>query len=78
MPYIAYWPGTIEAGSISDLMATGWDMMPTFVELLGEDTNWREEAMDGLSILPTLTGKGNNGNMTSCIGSSTRKTVAKP
>ena len=33
-------------------------MMPTFVELLGEDTDWREEAMDGLSILPTLTGKG--------------------
>jgi len=33
-------------------------MMPTFVELLGEDTNWRDEAMDGLSILPTLTGKG--------------------
>ena len=58
VPYIAYWPGTIEAGSISDLMAAGWDMMPTFVELLGEDTNWREEAMDGLSILPTLTGKG--------------------
>ena len=27
-------------------------------ELLGEDTDWREEAMDGLSILPTLTGKG--------------------
>ena len=39
-------------------MAAGWDMMPTFVELLGEDTDWREEAMDGLSILPTLTGKG--------------------
>ena len=58
VPYIAYWPGTIEAGSISDLMAAGWDMMPTFVELLGEDTDWREEAMDGLSILPTLTGKG--------------------
>ena len=41
VPYIAYWPGTIEAGSISDLMAAGWDMMPTFVELLGEEPNWR-------------------------------------
>ena len=58
VPFIAYWPGTIEAGAISHIQAAGWDMMPTFVELLGEDTNWRDEAMDGLSILPTLTGKG--------------------
>lgn len=58
VPYIAYWPGTIEAGSICNMMAAGWDMMPTFVELLGEDENWRDEPMDGLSILPTLTGKG--------------------
>lgn len=58
VPFIAYWPGTIEAGAISHIQAAGWDMMPTFVELLGEDTNWRDEAMDGLSILPTLTGNG--------------------
>lgn len=58
VPFIAYWPGKIEAGSISHIQAAGWDMMPTFVELLGEDTNWRDEAMDGLSILPTLTGNG--------------------
>lgn len=58
VPFIAYWPGKIEAGAISHIQAAGWDMMPTFVELLGEDTNWRDEAMDGLSILPTLTGKG--------------------
>ncbi|MBO8437549.1 MAG: arylsulfatase [Bacteroidetes bacterium] len=58
VPFIAYWPGTIEAGAISHIQAAGWDMMPTFVELLGEDSNWRDEAMDGLSILPTLTGNG--------------------
>lgn len=58
VPFIAYWPGTIEAGAISHIQAAGWDMMPTFVDLLGEDTNWRDEAMDGLSILPTITGKG--------------------
>ena len=33
-------------------------MMPTFVDLLGVDSNWREEAMDGISILPTLLNKG--------------------
>ncbi len=58
VPFIAYWPGKIQAGAISHMQAAGWDMMPTFVELLGEDENWRVEAMDGLSILPTLTGKG--------------------
>lgn len=57
-PHIAWWPGTIEAGSVSNMMAAGWDMMPTFVELLGEDENWRDETMDGLSILLTLTGNG--------------------
>lgn len=58
VPFIAYWPGKIQAGAISHMQAAGWDMMPTFVKLLGEDENWRVEAMDGLSILPTLTGKG--------------------
>lgn len=58
VPFIAYWPGTIQPKGISHLQAAGWDMMPTFAELLGEDENWREEAMDGLSILPTLTGNG--------------------
>ena len=58
VPFIAWWPETIEAGAITDLQAAGWDMMPTFVELLGESTDWRDEAMDGLSILPTLTGEG--------------------
>ena len=58
VPYIAYWPGKIQPGSISHIQAAGWDMMPTFVDLLGVDSNWREEAMDGISILPTLLNKG--------------------
>lgn len=58
VPYIAYWPGRISAGSVSHLQAAGWDMMPTFVELLGRDAQWREQPMDGISILPTLLNKG--------------------
>lgn len=58
VPYIACWPGTIQAGSICNMQAAGWDMMPTFVELLGESEDWRDEPMDGISILPILTGKG--------------------
>lgn len=33
-------------------------MMPTFVDLLGADTDWRQEPMDGISILPTFLNKG--------------------
>lgn len=58
VPFLAWWPGTITPGSISHILAAGWDIMPTCVELLGDDENWRTEAMDGLSILPTLTGNG--------------------
>ncbi len=58
VPYLVWWPGTVEPASISHLAATGWDMMPTFVDLLGEEITWREEAMDGISILPTFTGEG--------------------
>ena len=58
VPYIAYWPGKIQPGSISHIQAAGWDMMPTFVDLLGVDSNWRAETMDGISILPTLLSRG--------------------
>ena len=58
VPFIAWWPGTVEAGVITDLQAAGWDIMPTCADLLGVDASWRDEAMDGLSILPTLTGEG--------------------
>ena len=58
VPFIAWWPGTVEAGAITDLQAAGWDIMPTCADLLGVDASWRDEAMDGLSILPTLTGEG--------------------
>ncbi len=58
VPYIAYWPGKIQPGSISHIQAAGWDMMPTFVDLLGADTDWRQEPMDGISILPTFLNKG--------------------
>lgn len=40
------------------MQAAGWDMVPTFVDLLGESEDWRDEPMDGISILPALTGKG--------------------
>jgi arylsulfatase A-like enzyme len=54
VPMIASWNGRIASGTASDLACTFWDMMPTFSEIIG--TN--DITGDGLSILPTLTGKG--------------------
>jgi arylsulfatase A-like enzyme len=55
VPTIARWPGAIKAGSTSDYLGASWDMMPTFSELAGI----RPPApIDGLSLVPTLTGKG--------------------
>lgn len=55
VPMMVRWPGKVKAGSHSDLHCAFWDIMPTFVELVGEKT---PSGIDGVSILPTLLGKG--------------------
>lgn len=55
MPCIARWPGTIKAGSSSALLGAFWDFMPTFAQMAGLPP---PAGIDGLSILPTLTGHG--------------------
>ncbi len=57
VPMLAEWPGTIEPGSKTDIAAAFWDMMPTFAQLTGQQKSWTQ-CTDGISILPTLTGKG--------------------
>lgn len=54
-PFIARWPGKIKAGSVSNLAAAFYDVMPTFAELTGASA---PKESDGVSFLPTLTGKG--------------------
>lgn len=53
VPFIAVWPGRIRQGE-TDFMCSFWDMMPTFAELTGKTV----KATDGISLLPLLTGKG--------------------
>jgi arylsulfatase A-like enzyme len=54
-PFIVSWPGKVKPGSTSDLISATLDMMPTFCDLL----NIKGPAgIDGLSILPTILGKG--------------------
>jgi arylsulfatase A-like enzyme len=54
-PFLARWPGHIKPGSQSDHVSAFWDMMPTFMEIAGGKA---PSNIDGISLLPTLLGKG--------------------
>jgi len=53
-PTIAWWPGKIKAGSVSDEPLAAYDWLPTACELAGIPS---PEGVDGLSFVPTLLGK---------------------
>ena len=64
IPFIAWWPGHIKAGRVSDLPFAFYDLMPTFCDIAGVK-NFRKrytnrslpgDCFDGLSIAPTLLG----------------------
>lgn len=55
VPFIARWPGRIEAGSVSAYPCAFWDLLPTAAELAGAPP---PQGLDGVSLLPVLTGKG--------------------
>ena len=66
IPFIAWWPGHVKAGSVSDLPFAFYDLMPTFCDLAGvrdfpkRYVNRRlpGDGFDGISIAPTLLGDG--------------------
>jgi arylsulfatase A-like enzyme len=55
IPSIARWPGRIEPGQVSDLVFYQPDVLPTLAGLCGAEV---PADVDGLSILPTLLGEG--------------------
>jgi len=55
VPMIAKWPGQVETGTESEHISAFWDVMPTLADLAGVSIS---EKLDGISFLPTLTGKG--------------------
>lgn len=55
VPGIVRWPGVVKAGSVSDHVWAFWDFLSTACDLLGQTP---PADTDGLSILPTLTGRG--------------------
>jgi len=54
-PAVAYWPGMIQAGSVTDYRTDLADFMATAAALAGVDA---PVGIDGVSILPSLTGQG--------------------
>jgi arylsulfatase A-like enzyme len=57
VPMVARWPGKIEAGRESDLPWYFPDVMPTLAELAGVSSEVPKD-IDGISIVPTLLGRG--------------------
>lgn len=57
-PMFTWWPGKIKAGTLSDIQVTNLDFFPTFMEVAGIEKP-TDKILDGQSILPILTGKGN-------------------
>lgn len=66
VPFIAWWPGQVEAGVVNDHQLAFYDLMATFCDVAGIDnyveryTNPRlaNDWFDGLSFAPTLLGEG--------------------
>jgi arylsulfatase A len=54
-PMIAWWPGTIAPGRVTDHISAFWDISPTVRELAGAAP---QVDTDGLSLVPTLLGTG--------------------
>jgi len=54
VPTIAWWPGTITAGTVSDFPSIFYDWLPTFANLAGAKLT---QPTDGVSLVPTLLGK---------------------
>ena len=53
VPFIAKWPGKIEAGSASDQLICNVDMLATFMAITGQDLN-SLEGSDSVNVLPAL------------------------
>jgi len=55
VPAIVRWPGHVAGGKVLTLPSIAYDWAPTFIDLSGLPA---PERMDGVSLLPALTGRG--------------------
>jgi len=61
VPMIAWWPGTIEAGVVSDQVWASWDFLPTAADMAEAELP-PDRAFDGRSMLPALLGRPQQGH----------------
>ncbi|RPE13516.1 arylsulfatase [Chitinophaga lutea] len=54
-PFIVQWKGKVKAGTTSAFAGAFWDILPTLTDITGAE---KARYTDGVSFLPTLTGKG--------------------
>lgn len=65
IPFIAWWPGHVQSGSVNDHQLAFYDILPTFCDLLGIKTSdylnpaVTGDSFDGISFAPTLLGNDN-------------------
>jgi len=60
VPFVAWWPGKIPESSVSDHPTYFPDVLPTLAEIAGISDRV-PEVVNGISILPELTGSGSSG-----------------
>jgi arylsulfatase A len=58
-PMVAMWPAMIKPGSTTNHISAFWDVFPTIADIIKVKT---PKNIDGISFLPTLTGKGKQKN----------------
>ena len=54
VPMIAWWPGSIQPGKVTDHVSAFWDFLPTACDIAGIE---QPEGTDGISYLPVLLGE---------------------
>ena len=57
VPMVVRWPGKIKPGTVTNHVSAFQDIMPTLTDIIGQAT---PQGIDGISILPTLLGKGDD------------------
>jgi arylsulfatase A-like enzyme len=55
VPMIISWPHRITKSGVTDHICAAWDLFPTFCDISGSEL---PGGLDGISLLPTITGKG--------------------
>lgn len=55
VPFVVRWPDYVAANTVSDHVCAAWDLLPTFAQAAGKTV---PDKIDGLSMLPELTGEG--------------------